>query len=94
MKMIKPFLLGISALLIAAPAMSHPRNPRTSWTYSYPEKDVMVRRDWKRCKKIKYVTKYDKWGWYTERKVLPLKSGWGKPHHHEHTETKIKVIIK
>lgn len=94
--MIKPFLLGMSALLIAAPAMSHPRNPRTSWTYSYPEKDVMVRRDWKRCKKIKYVTKYDKWGWYTERKVLPLKSCWkyhGK-HHHGHAETQIKVIIK
>lgn len=87
----KPLLLGIASLLIAAPAMAHPRNPRTNWTYSYPEKDVMVRRDWKRCKKIKYTTKYDKYGWYTERSVTPLRSCWKHTHHHE---PQIKVIIK
>ena len=52
--------------------MAHPRNPKFRYTYSYPEKDVMIRKDWERCKKIKYVTKYDKWGWYTERSVLHL----------------------
>ena len=51
----------------------------------------MVRRDWKRCKKIKYVTKYDKYGWFTERKVLPLKSCWKN---HTHSDVKLKVIIK
>ena len=85
----KPLLLGIASLLIASPAMAHPRVPRTSWVYSYPEKDVMVRRDWKRCKKIKYVTKYDKYGWYTERKVSTLKSC--SKHKHE---PQIQVIIK
>ena len=53
--------IGLATLLIASPVAAHPRNPRTTWTYSYPEKDVMVRRDWKRCKKIRYVTKYDKY---------------------------------
>ena len=81
--------IGLASLLIASPAVAHPRNPRTTWTYSYPEKDVMVRRDWKRCKKIKYVTNYDKYGWYTERKVLPLKSCWQST-----TRTNVKVIIK
>ena len=57
--------IGLASLLIASPAVAHPRNPRTTWTYSYPEKDVMVRRDWKRCKKIKYVTKYDNCLLYT-----------------------------
>lgn len=72
----KLFLIVAGSILFATPVMSHPRQPRTTWTYSYPEKDVMVRRDYKKCKKIKYVTKYDKYGWYTERKVLPLKSCW------------------
>ena len=85
--MIKPIILGVSALLISSPVMSHPRHPRTSWEYSYPEKDVMVRRDYKRCRKIKYVTKYDKYGWYTERKVLPMRSCWkNRPN--------VKIIIK
>ena len=87
----KPLLLGMASLLIAAPAMAHPRHPSTNWTYSYPEKDVMVRRDWKRCKKIKYTTKYDKYGWYTERKVTPLKSCWKHTHNREPL---IKLIIK
>lgn len=88
----KALFLSAAALLISAPAMAHPRTPRTNWVYSYPEKDVMVRRDWDRCKKIKYTTKYDKYGWYTERKVLPLKSCW--KHTHKHHEPQIKVIIK
>ena len=79
--------IGLAALFISSPVLAHPRTPRTSWTYSYPEKDVMVRRDWKRCKKIKYVTKYDKYGWYTERKVLPLR------YCHTHN-ARVKVIIK
>ena len=87
----KSLALAIASLLIAALAMAHPRSPRTNWTYSYPEKDVMVRRDWKRCKKIKYTTKYDKYGWYTERSVTPLRSCWKHTHHHE---PQIKVIIK
>lgn len=82
--------IGLATLLIASPVAAHPRNPRTTWTYSYPEKDVMVRRDWKRCKKIKYVTKYDKYGWFTERQVTPLKSC----HIHAHSDVKLKVIIK
>lgn len=76
----KLFLIVAGSILFAAPAMSHPRQPRMTWTYSYPEKDVMVRRDYKKCKKIKYITKYDKYGWYTERKVLPLKSCWRNGH--------------
>tara|TARA_B100001059_G_scaffold46021_1_gene38833 strand:- start:2943 stop:3218 length:276 start_codon:yes stop_codon:yes gene_type:complete len=88
------FFIALAAILIASPVVAHPRKPRTNWSYSYPEKGVMVRRDWKRCKKIKYVTKYDKWGWYTERKVLPLKSCWAHQHHHGDNNTKIKVIIK
>ena len=84
--------IGLASLLIASPAVAHPtRNPRTTWTYSYPEKDVMVRRDWKRCKKIKYVTKYDKYGWFTERHVTPLRSCWKN---HAHGDVKMKVIIK
>ena len=88
----KSLALAIASLLIAAPAMAHPRSPRTNWTYSYPEKDVMVRRDWRRCEKIKYITKYDKHGWYTERKVTPLRSCWKHSHHHR--KPQIKVIIK
>ena len=76
----KLFLIVAGSILFAAPSMSHPRQPRMTWTYSYPEKDVMVRRDYKKCKKIKYITKYDKYGWYTERKVLPLKSCWRNGH--------------
>ena len=76
----KLFLIVAGSILFAAPAMSHPRQPRMTWTYSYPEKDVMVRRDYKKCKKIKYITRYDKYGWYTERKVLPLKSCWKNVH--------------
>jgi hypothetical protein len=83
--------IGLATLLIASPAVAHPRTPRTTWTYSYPEKDVMVRRDWKRCKKIKYVTKYDNYGWFTERKVTPLRSCWKN---HAHSDVKLKVIIK
>ena len=83
--------IGLASLLIASPVAAHPRNPKTTWTYSYPEKDVMVRRDWKRCKKIKYVTKYDKYGWFTERQVTPLRSCWKN---HAHGDVKMKVIIK
>ena len=86
----KPLLLAIASLLITAPVMAHPRYPKTGWVYSYPEKDVMVRRDWKRCKKIKYTTKYDKFGWYTERKVTPLRSCWKHTHH----QPNVKIIIK
>tara|TARA_B100001063_G_C16691004_1_gene517047 strand:- start:254 stop:532 length:279 start_codon:yes stop_codon:yes gene_type:complete len=87
--------VGLATILIASPAIAHPRQPRNSWIYSYPERDVMVRRIPQQCKKIKYVTKYDQWGWYTERKVLPLKSCWShKQHHHGHNKTKIKFIIK
>ncbi len=86
--------IGLAALLISSPVLAHPRTPRTSWIYSYPEKDVMVRRDWKRCKKIKYTTKYDKFGWYTERQVTPLKSCWKtRTHKHNHNNVKLKVII-
>lgn len=93
--MIKSILLGMTTFLVATPAMAHPRHPKFHHVYSYPEKDVMIRKDWKRCKKIKYVTKYDKWGWYTERKVLPLKSCWsGKGHNHGNPEVKIKMIFK
>ena len=87
----KSLLLAMASLLITAPVMAHPKHPKTGWIYSYPEKDVMVRRDWKRCKKIKYTTKYDKYGWYTERKVTPLRSCWKHTHHHK---PKVKIIIK
>lgn len=83
-------IIGLVSLLIASPVSAHPKNYNTS-VYYYPEKDVMVRKDWKRCKKIKYVTKYDQWGWYTERKVLPLKSC---IKYTNNSKTKIKVIIK
>tara|TARA_Y100000287_G_scaffold45664_1_gene35573 strand:- start:779 stop:1093 length:315 start_codon:yes stop_codon:yes gene_type:complete len=98
--------IGLAALLITTPAMSHPRIPKTSWKYSYPEKDVMVRRDWESCKKIKYVTKYDRYGWYTERQVTPLRSCWNwKSHTYGNTwwksdsglsdgDVKLRVIIK
>ena len=87
----KPLLLAIASLLITAPAMAHPRVSRTGWVYSYPEKNVMVRRDWKLCKKIKYTTKYDKYGWYTERKVTPLRSCWVKK---SYRQPSINIIIK
>lgn len=87
----KSLLLAMASLLITAPVMAHPRTSKTGWIYSYPEKDVMVRRDWKRCKKIKYTTKYDKYGWYTERKVTPLRSCWKHTHRYQ---PKVKIIIK
>jgi len=83
-------IIGLTSLLIASPVFAHPRNYNSS-VYYHPEKDVMVRKDWRRCKKIKYVTKYDNWGWYTERKVLPLKSCFK---HTDNSKTKIKVIIR
>ena len=84
--------VGLAALLITSPAIAHPREPRNRWTYSYPEKGVMVRKDRNRCKKIKYITKYDKWGWYTERKVLPLKSCYRQ--NKNTSDVQLKIIIK
>ena len=90
----KSLLLGMASLLIASPAMAHPKHHRTSWEYSYPRENVMVRRDYKNCKKITYTTKYDKYGWYTERDVSRLKSCSKHKHHHHHHQPKVKVIIK
>jgi len=86
----KYFLIALTTILVSSPVNSHPRHLKNKHSYLFPEKDVMVRKDWTRCKKIKYTTKYDKWGWYTERKVLPLKYCWKN----NNPDTKIKVIIK
>jgi hypothetical protein len=70
---------------LTVPVQAHPRSHMYSSEYSYPQPNVMVRKNWKECKKIRYETKYDRWGWYTERKVLPLKECYGprrKPNIH------------
>jgi hypothetical protein len=91
----KKLIIGLASILIASPVYAHPRVPKNNHLYYYPEKDVMVRKDWKRCKKIKYITRYDEWGWYTERKILPLKECKLNRRLNKHlNDLKIKVIIK
>jgi len=87
----KKFIIGLTALLISSPVYAHPRNLDLGGIYHYPKKDVMVKNDWKRCKKIKYVTRYDKWGWYTERKISDLTPCFKFKNN---KKTRIKVIIK
>ena len=90
----KSLLIAAAALLVSTPAIAHPRFIKKGHIYTYPSNDVMVRKDWKRCKKIRYITKYDTWGWYTQREVVPLK-GCIRPHRHTHVEpAKVKIIFK
>ena len=93
----KPLLLAVAAILIATPAIAHPRSVKGK--YYYPEPDVMVRHDKKRCKKIVYTTKYDEWGWFTRRTIQPLRSCWKyrnnhNHHHHNTVNPQVKIIIK
>ena len=92
----KSFLIAAAALLVSTPAIAHPsRFISKGHTYTYPSDNVMVRSDWKRCRKIKYITKYDEWGWYTERKILPIASCTRIRRNHSHVEpAKVKIIFK
>ena len=92
----KSFLIAAAALLVSTPAIAHPsRFISKGHTYTYPSDNVMVRSDWKRCRKIKYITKYDEWGWYTERKILPIASCTRIHRNHSHVEpAKVKIIFK
>ena len=91
----KSFLIAAAALLVSTPAIAHPRFTARGHTYTYPSDNVMVRRDWKRCRKIKYITKYDEWGWYTERKILPIASCTRIHRNHSHVEpAKVKIIFR
>ena len=92
----KSFLIAAAALLVSTPAIAHPsRFISKGHTYTYPSDNVMVRSDWKRCRKIKYITKYDEWGWYTERKILPISSCTRIRRNHAHVEpAKVKIIFR
>ena len=92
----KSFLIAAAALLVSTPAIAHPsRFISKGHTYTYPSDNVMVRSDWKRCRKIKYITKYDEWGWYTERKILPISSCTRIRRNHSHVNpAKVKIIFK
>ncbi|MBQ23290.1 MAG: hypothetical protein CMD32_07810 [Flavobacteriales bacterium] len=95
----KSLLFAAAAILIATPAIAHPRSPRGNYKYHYPESNVMVRNDRQRCKKIIYTTKYDQWGWFTRRTIQPLRSCWKhnnnrRHHHHPTVNPQLKIIIK
>ena len=91
----KSFLIAAAALLVSTPAIAHPRFISNRHIYTYPSDNVMVRSDWKRCRKIKYITKYDEWGWYTERKILPISSCTRIRRNHAHVEpAKVKIIFR
>ena len=91
----KSFLIAAAALLVSTPAIAHPRFISKGHTYTYPSDNVMVRSDWRRCRKIKYITKYDEWGWYTERKILPIASCTRIRRNHSHVEpAKVKIIFR
>jgi len=94
----KSLLFAAAAILVATPAIAHPgKSPRGNHKYYYPEPNVMVRHDRKRCKKIVYTTKYDEWGWFTRRTIQPLRSCWKyntHRNHHHHVNPQVKIIIK
>ena len=94
----KSLLFAAAAILVATPAIAHPKAPRGNHKYYYPEPNVMVRHDRQRCKKIVYTTKYDEWGWFTRRTIQPLRSCWKynthRHHHHHHVNPQVKIIIK
>ena len=91
----KSFLIAAAALLVSTPAIAHPRFTTRGHAYTYPSDNVMVRSDWRRCRKIKYITKYDEWGWYTERKILPIASCTRIRRNHAHVEpAKVKIIFR
>ena len=94
----KSFLFAVSAILVATPAIAHPRFLKGNNRYYYPEPNVMVRNDRKRCKKIVYTTKYDEWGWFTTRTIKPLKNcrNYKKNYNYNHhtITPQVNIIIK